>query len=603
MRKHQGEVRLSQLLNVYGPGALVDLPRHSAVVSGIDFWVGDKRRIHEERLSLKVAAALGRRDAVPLLEPPIQRDREDAEPAGIPVFQFPEWFVAQVPARRRPLVHLSRLEKGKYEADDRRKVPVVPVRFVQACILGHLSDIDWYRFIHEEATECRRDLWMEERGSSGDLTDVVVGCACGRERSMARATVRGRDTLGFCSGSRPWLGRDGRERCGGKEGKPQPARLLIRSASDAYFPQILRVISIPDREQTVRQAVSALWDDFLQFVEAPGALAGERKRPKVAAALAGLKDEEVWSEIQERKGGGPGSGGRKVKEAELATLLATEQETGEDVPEGADFHARRLPLPSPRVGALAKVDRVVLVNRLREVAALVGFTRFESQAPDIDGEISLDVKTAPLAETTSWVPAVENRGEGVFLSLDAAAVKAWLARPAVKERGERLARAFQQWKERRQDRKSDFPGLPYVLLHSLSHLLLTAVALDCGYAVSSIRERIYVGEGAYGILLYTATPDAEGTLGGLVEVGRRLDTHLGRALALGRLCSNDPICAQHAPEDVQEERFLHGAACHGCLLIAETTCERRNDFLDRALVVPTVDGAGAELFGDEGETP
>ncbi len=53
---------------------------------------------------------------------------------------------------------------------------------------------------------------------------------------------------------------------------------------------------------------------------------------------------------------------------------------------------------------------------------------------------------------------------------------------------------------------------------------------------------------------------------------------------------------QHRPDDSQEERFLHGAACHGCLLIAETSCERRNEFLDRALVVNTVEAGGLHFF-------
>jgi hypothetical protein len=138
------------------------------------------------------------------------------------------------------------------------------------------------------------------------------------------------------------------------------------------------------------------------------------------------------------------------------------------------------------------------------------------------------------------------------------------------------------------------------MLHTLSHLLLTAVALDCGYASSSIRERIYAGNSGYGILLYTASPDAEGTLGGLVEAADRLDRYLRQAVDLGRLCSNDPVCAQHRADNTQEDRLLLGAACHGCVLLAESSCERRNDFLDRALVVPTVDGRGTAFFdGDE----
>ena len=140
--------------------------------------------------------------------------------------------------------------------------------------------------------------------------------------------------------------------------------------------------------------------------------------------------------------------------------------------------------------------------------------------------------------------------------------------------------------------------LPYILLHSLSHLLITAVSLECGYSASSIRERIYALPGVYGILLYTGTPGAEGTLGGLVQVGTRIEQYLMTALEIGRLCSNDPVCAYHQPDDGHEERFLHGAACHGCLLIAETSCERRNELLDRALVVPTVHTPGAAFFGN-----
>jgi hypothetical protein len=136
-------------------------------------------------------------------------------------------------------------------------------------------------------------------------------------------------------------------------------------------------------------------------------------------------------------------------------------------------------------------------------------------------------------------------------------------------------------------------------MHSLSHLLITAVSLECGYSASAIRERIYAGDYGYGILLYTGSSGSEGTLGGLVEVGNRIESFLSSALELGKLCSNDPVCSQHKPAAAYEERFLHGAACHGCLLIAETSCERNNEFLDRALVVDTVETTGAAFFSDE----
>ncbi len=224
----------------------------------------------------------------------------------------------------------------------------------------------------------------------------------------------------------------------------------------------------------------------------------------------------------------------------------------------------------------------------------VSFSRFDSVGANLQGEFDFEgreVKPAVLTSPTGnekWLPAAEVRGEGVFVELDDAAVRAWEDRPAVKQRAEQLLRAFEA------DGKGEFPGVRFYLLHSLSHLLLTAVSLECGYAASAIRERIYCGvaetdgPNMAAVMLTTGTTGSEGTLGGLVEEGRRIRHHLREAWDLGRLCSNDPVCAAHDPSSESSDRRTEGAACHGCLYIAECSCERFNRFLDRALVVPTI---------------
>jgi hypothetical protein len=305
----------------------------------------------------------------------------------------------------------------------------------------------------------------------------------------------------------------------------------------------------------------------------------------------------VWAEVGRRLGDTePVDKG--IKQAEIETLLAQRDTLGEDRPEG-DFYARAHPIGSLPHEANGKFDRLVLVHRLREVTALVGFTRFETSLPDIQGELDLDVERAPLAREVTWLPANENRGEGVFLSFSVERIRAWRQHDPVQERERELSAGFEEWKRQRQLPDVRFAGLPYIMLHSLAHLLITAVSLDCGYSASAIRERIYAGAWGYGILLYTGTAGSEGSLGGLVEVGKNIGRHVERALELGRLCSNDPVCAQHSPADRHEARFQHGAACHGCLLIAETSCERRNELLDRALVVPTVDAPDAAFFRED----
>lgn len=592
-----GQIRQSQLLTSFGPGSMLDLPNHSVMVGGLDSWSTGGDEIIEPRLVEKLKQLFDPPlQVLKLYAPPPDMDDLSAPKTGITAWQFPEWFITQdVDAeasrgivRARMLVHRLMLTKGKFIDDSRKKRSVVPIRFVRACRSGHIGDIDWFSFAHGSETECRRQLWIEERGTSGDIAEVYVRCECGATRALAEAVGFSTRSLGHCDGNRPWLGPYSRERCN------EPNRLLIRQASNAYFSQLMSVISLPDRNENVREAVETVWD-FIGEVEDLDALKYERKKAKVHATLDGLSDEEVFAEIKVRRGQSLQQS-KSIKQAEMETLSAAKAELGDDRPDG-NFYARTLPKEAWDAPWMKDIERVVLVHRLREVIAQVGFTRFEAISPDIDGELEIGVRRASLAREIAWLPAIENRGEGIFLQFRKDAVETWLARQDVAQRGEMLQRGHRIWAEEHKASKRSFPGLPYVLMHSLSHLLVTAVSLECGYPASSIRERIFaIPDVGYGVLLFTASSDAEGTLGGLVQVGRRIHEHVRNALELGELCSNDPVCAQHDPANPHERRFLHGAACHGCLLISETSCEQHNEFLDRALVVPTVDNLGIEFF-------
>ena len=609
-RGGQGQLRRSQVITTWGPGALIDLPKDSAIVGGLESWPdpGQLEEIVELRLAAKLRAMT---DGPPpaLYAPPAASSDPRVQTAGIGAWRFPEWFVVQEAPRRRDdgdsprtrtrsrrLAHRTALdERGRFDGR-----PVVATRFVRACPKGHVADIDWYRFVHGEDDPCRNQLWLDERGTSGDLSDLVVRCGCGRRRGMHEAKEIENRTLGACTGARPWLGLHAAEHC------ELPARLLIRTASNAWFPQVVRVLSLPEEGAEVDRAVAALWDD-LQIVDGPEALAFIRRKQAVAEGLAPFDDAAILAAIERRQAGGPGGvGDRPVKQVELDVLLAAPEGLGGDAAAHTDFHAQRLPDGAWRRTARSVaggVAAVVQLHRLREVAALAGFTRFEAVAPDIDGEYASDVERADLARDPAWFPAVENRGEGVFLQLDAGAVARWLRQGGVQARIDALGAGHERWSGRRrprnrQTRPRPFPGGAYVLLHTLSHLLIQSLAVRCGYPAASIRERVYVdGEAQrFGLLLYTASADAEGTLGGLVQEARAVEDHLEAALRSAALCSSDPVCAGHAPERSLEERWLHGAACHGCALIAETSCEMRNDYLDRALVVPVIGVPDAAFF-------
>ncbi len=594
-RKAHGQLRRSQVILTYGPGALIDLPKDSAILGGLRTWgpTSELEPVVEPRLERKLQMMTDVDDPR-MFAPPIESDDwSDHRRRGISAYRFPEWYVVQEPppegdrsARSRRLVHRKLLDHGRFE-----NLRVVATRFVRACPRGHVDDIQWHRFLHGPDSTCRLQLWLDETGTTGDLADLSIRCECKEVAPRSLYEASESEALGTCSGAMPWLGRGASEECS------LPSRLLIRTAANAYFPQVVSVLSLPDQGAKARAVFTELWDD-LQIVEDAGDLATVKRKPRVAEKLAPYGDREVLQIISEMKAGVVEE--RPVKQVELDALLTALEGFGDDVPIDLNFHARRLPESVwHKSDRFAGVQSVVQLHRLREVLALVGFTRFEAVTPDINGEYDTDVVRAELDEEPTWFPAVENRGEGVFLHLRAEMIAAWLARPVVKARVDDLAAGYKRWQDDGRGRgKRSFPGGPYVLLHTLSHLLIQSLAMRCGYPASSIRERVYSdpdGE-RYGVLLYTGTPDAEGTLGGLVQQGRHIEDHLANALRMAALCSNDPVCAQHSPASSLEKRFLHGAACHGCTLVAETSCEMRNDYLDRALVVPVLGEPDAAFF-------
>ncbi len=590
-------IRQSQLITTYGPGAMLDLPDYSIIVSGLQDW----SRLRSEKVDEpRLAAKLRRLLDLPSLElrtpPRHEENARQTAPVGARV--FPTWFIVKDTRpsphdpqwRRRRLVRWDHLDRGKFRDEDGKRKPVVPVRFVCGCRRGHIDDLDWRRFVHQSGRTCERPLWLEERGTGADISDTFGVCDCGEERSLYRASSPGAGALGPCEGKRPWIGQFAREACG------EPYRLLVRTASNAYFPQTMSVISLPEFDAGLAVKVSEHYDR-LKAADDLGALGNFRKIPELKAAFASTDDETVLAEYLRQQGEGERED-VPVKTAEFEILDKGDNVIGADDPHSRFFSETlaRTAWDPDKDTLLAAVDKLVLVHRLREVVSLLGFTRFEAISPNKDGELDLDVIRASLAETITWLPAVENRGEGVFVSFRSEDMERWLARPSVQDRGQQLLEGWCAWAAERHRPEGGFPGLAYVMLHSLSHMLITSIALDCGYPASSLRERVYADDGGYGILIYTGSSDSEGTLGGLVETGRRFGPHLHRAVEDAQLCSNDPVCSEHRPDSQLEGHLLQGAACHGCLLIAETSCEQRNDFLDRALVVPTVGRGDAAFF-------
>ncbi|MGC5002644.1 DrmB family protein [Streptomyces sp. DT203] len=590
-----GQVRPSHLVTTAGVGSVVDLPTMSVIVRSLDAWSPERQEtIQEPRLLAEVQSVLGQQVRALRKAPWDPSETDDPYTrVGVPVTPFPGWVRCPRCHRLGPLdppgqfdlvhrygrrpdlakwVH-SQCQKQTTTRDVNKRA-CVPARFIVACDNGHLDDFPYVEFVHANATQPCGGAKLVMLDSASTLgPQVTVRCAeCGASRSLQEAAGKtGHEKLPLCRGRHPHQQRF--EACGYR------LRLMVLGASNLWFSVTASALHLPQSE-SVEDQVRAHWkvfgpapsQEFMQImIDGMNDLRNLRSVPP----------DELWALIEKiRAAGGPQleetSGDLLEDEWRLLAKPTTERQD-------ADFRA--IPTTTP-VGYDDLLEQVVQVTRLREVQALVAFTRIA--APDRRDLIPHN-RVSLSRGATQWVPAVEQRGEGIFLQLREDAVSRWAGKVASHPRLIALQAAHQRWCQNRdQPYAPGFPIARFVLLHTFSHLLMRQVALECGYSSSSIRERLYIGrpaKPAAGVLLSTAASDSEGTLGGLVALGsaRYLKRLLDQAFEDASRCSSDPLCAERVPEYPSDT--LHSAACHACLFASETSCETNNRWLDRAFLV------------------
>lgn len=607
-----GEVRPTQLLWTYGPGALIDLPSLSVVTLGIDQWEKDRcEPIQEARLLASVRKVLGSQ-VESLRMPPFQKteliDPWSAEAKiGVPVRPFPRWLRCvkcgllapydgglfslkenKFRPERTRFVHAGC--RGSKGVDKAKDADAVPARFLLACRNGHLDDFPWQYFVHAGNDSCKGTLRFYENGASLQTENLWVKCdTCGTSRSLAHAFGKaGKENLPACRARHPHLNVF-------EENCDQEARAVLLGATNSWFPITISALAIPHAKDPISQLIQDGWD-FFADLESEAEVSVTVKTLKKTGGLPGIDTHsaaDIWEAIKAFAAGG---GSSDVTESDIKGpewSVLTDPNPPSDYPH---FMSREVEKP---LEFKDKIARVLLLERLREVNALLGFTRVE--APEEGGDENHRPQMANLSMAkTDWVPASQVHGEGIFIQFDEETLLSWAENTEVAVINKMLQEGHKGWRNSRKlDPTEGYPGIRYVMLHTLSHLLIRELALECGYNAASIRERIYAdtqsGEPQAGILIYTAAADSDGTLGGLVDLGKpeNLGRLLKQALNRSKICSSDPLCSEHDPE---KDRSLHGAACHACALVAETSCEKGNRYLDRALLVPTLEHANAAFF-------
>jgi hypothetical protein len=615
-RTKVGELRPSQALTTFGIGSIIDLPNLSVMVMGLEDWpFKDTVEIGEQRLLASVKEVLGHQvkslRSAPVVPDTYQVNQFDASAlVGIPVAPFPRWMVCPYCRRLAPLGSgLFKLETS-FRTDQIRYVhsnctkpgklpPVVPARFIVACKNGHFDDFPWREFVHRGPTDCKGGLKLLETSATGNAASIFVQCEgenCGATRPMSDAFKMDVMALPVCKARRPHLRDHDEAGCKAPNGQDMRMEPMLQGASNAWFGLTLSALAIPQASGKLTLLVEDSWT-ILEKVQSEQNIELLQQVTPQLRDLSEYTPAEIWQAVQTKKTAVP------IENTEPADLKTPEWKVFIDPESSQRSRDFQLRLASPPTRYAKYFEKIVLVERLREVRALVGFTRIESPS-DYDHPAAFPVnQRARLSRTQpTWVPASEIRGEGLFFQFKEDLIQKWVKK--ARSLDGVFLEAHQRWRIARklEPPQEFYPGVRFVLLHSFAHALIRQLAVECGYTTASLRERIYSrnpgedGSEMAGVLIYTAAPDSEGTLGGLVSLGKpeTLERHLDQALDNMRLCASDPLCAEHHP--YRDGITLHAASCHACLFAPETSCERGNKYLDRAVLVSTVERSDLAFF-------
>ncbi|CAJ0880609.1 DrmB family protein [Ralstonia flatus] len=593
MNNYLGDLRRSAVAAMFGPGSIVDFRADhatiSAVAAGLEEWdrsfppagLMNEQVIQEPRLQRKLGVHGFR--LPPVIDPTRGRKEGKGDTRSLVASRFPGWL--QCPQCNRIAPQKKWMgDPGKADRycpicsagkSPRQRAYVVPVRFVLACTRGHLDDFPWDWWVgHEDNCRSRGDFLLlvsEGPGHAG----LFLSCThCGARRSMDGIfSSQTWERFSACAGKRPWLAAPD-ENC---DRQPQAVQ---RGASNLYFPVVESALSIPPWSDRLQECIGVYWDAIVQVdpaqrvsfvtILAAGPLASALQELRMTPVqLVDKIERRLHQYIQ------PMSDLRQ----EEYRQFSSGQDSSPD--EDREFEIRNIPLPTPLKPWFSSIVKAV---RLREVRALKGFTRITPPGDENSPEIaSLSIK--PM----NWLPAIEVRGEGIFLELNQETLVSWESKEWVRLRGERINTTWQrEWRERYgPDAPAPKAITPrFLLIHTFAHALMRQLTLECGYSSASLRERIYAAEGdtpMAGLLIFTATSDADGTLGGLQRQAdsSRITRTIESALASMKWCSSDPLCIEDA---FAQPGSLLLAACHACVLAPETSCEEFNRFLDRALL-------------------
>ncbi|EIJ78320.1 hypothetical protein PB1_12189 [Bacillus methanolicus PB1] len=614
-------IRRAQLIAPFGPGAMmVTKEGVSVICAGLDHWYKDMYgkydnldiehfKIHEWRLERLLQVDHFR------LPPDFRKKGQSDEGINlylhVPFLRFPQWHYCRFCGRMEKFklhTSLNRLECPCCKEQNYKNY-LVQVPYVAMCQNGHLQDFPWREWVHQSGNpSCNKPMYLTSTGGTS-LASMVVKCECGvKPRSLMRITSvnpngttylsehldKDKNSVFTCQGKTPWLGTEKSQPCSNH------LRATLRNASNVYFAKVKSAIYIPgdtvkEVDEILEMFHSEMFQSYLKILNRHPLSIDEKiddLRVLANKELSPFTDSQIKDALIRIETGSEIIEVEDSEEVSLEHKLRIEEYNV--LNHETDQHNLRIKksnIADYKADVSNYFSDVFLVEKLKETRVFAGFTRILSENGLGTEELKEMLRLHKHDEREeNWLPAYEVYGEGIFLKLNEDKLTKWEQRPEVLKRIKPLKdKARELYREGRMENKTITPR--FVLIHTLAHLLINQLTFECGYSTAALRERLYVSnhkeDNMCGLLIYTAAGDSDGTMGGLVKMGKPgyLESIINKAINNARWCSADPVCMEIGSQGGQGPYSSNLAACHNCGLVPETACEEFNCFLDRALII------------------
>ena len=561
-----GNIRKTQLITTFGIGSIVDFKDDTVVIAAADDWGYnpndndeiEKRKLFNENLSVITGAKY-------FLMPRVTKSTNSfSQGKNISSYIFPEKLHC---SRCGNIYDFKELDTKKRHECPKCHNNLNASRFIVVCSNGHMDDFPYNWWVHS-GKECISGnksprIKMRNIYNRTDIDSLILECdECKTTRSMSQAFAENALSEYKCTCKHPHF-KDPFAKA--KYGCNEKMHTRLRSASGVYFPITKSALLIPPWSKKVVQYIHKNYNIIKKLDES-----------EIAETIRDmLKDDQItdaevmrsWNVVKIELQVGQGRTELSILEDEYAVLSNDENQNEEN------FSSYSSDIPDKYS---AFFEQIAVVDRLTVTQAFTGFTRISR---------SENNKVAISQYPCEWLPAVELKGEGIFIRFNEDKIAQW--RNANSSHYKTMEKAMN-------DGHFLFNAFSetYVLLHTFAHLFIREISNICGYSAASIREKIYseVNDAKNevkmcGILIYVSSSDSDSSLGGLISIANNKELFekiMDNMLERASWCSADPLCISSMHQGYKN---LNYASCHDCTLLPETSCERFNVFLDRASIV------------------